>query len=124
MESISLGQIASFISLIGVFIGAIAGLIKFYRISIAKILNPLNQKVDKLEILANQNVKNLELTTIKTDLVKFIDDIESGNVKSSIQKVNAYELYDRYVSLGGNSYVHDHWERLRKEGKLWKLRML
>ena len=99
MESISLGQIASFISLIGVFIGAIAGLIKFYRISIAKILNPLNQKVDKLEILANQNVKNLELTTIKTDLVKFIDDIESGNVKSSIQKVNAYELYDRYVSL-------------------------
>ena len=52
------------------------------------------------------------------DLVDFINDVEQGEEKSAIQKMSAYELYDRYTCLGGNSYVHDRWEKLRREGKL------
>ena len=51
-------------------------------------------------------------------LVNFIHDIEQDNVKSQIQKNNAYKLYDRYRTLGGNSYIHDKWEKLQKEGKI------
>ena len=51
-------------------------------------------------------------------LVNFINDVELGNEKSQIQKQNAYELYDRYKELGGNSYVHDRWEKLIKAGKI------
>ena len=38
--------------------------------------------------------------------------------KSPIQKQNAFELYDRYQELGGNSYIHDKWEKLIKENKI------
>lgn len=66
----------------------------------------------------NQRINDLELSSIRTDLVNFINDIENGIVKSDIQKLNAYEMYTRYVKLGGNSYIHSHFEKLQKEGKI------
>lgn len=66
----------------------------------------------------NKKIDTLELSSIKTDLVNFINDLEKGIEKSEIQKLNAHELYDRYDKLGGNSYVHEHWEKLMKEGKI------
>lgn len=66
----------------------------------------------------NKKIESFELSSIKTDLVNFINDVENGLDKSDIQKLNAHELYDRYKELGGNSYVHDHFEKLLKEGKI------
>ena len=66
----------------------------------------------------NKKIEAFELSSIKTDLVNFINDVENGIEKSDIQKLNAHELYDRYYKLGGNSYVHDHFEKLLKEGKI------
>lgn len=66
----------------------------------------------------NKKIEAFELSSIKTDLVNFINDVENGIEKSDIQKLNAHELYDRYYHLGGNSYVHDHFEKLLKEGKI------
>lgn len=66
----------------------------------------------------NKRIESFELSSIKTDLVNFINDIENNVPKSQIQKLNAHELYDRYVKLGGNSYVHEHWDKLLKEGKI------
>lgn len=63
-------------------------------------------------------INPLELSCIKTDLVNFINDVESGTIKSEIQKMNAHEMFDRYTKLGGNSYVHEHWSKLEKEGKV------
>ena len=105
MENISIGQIAGIITLISIFAGAIMGLITFYKSFISKILS-----------VAGRN--NIELELIKIILVNFINDIEHGVYKSQIQKQNAYELYDRYIALGGNSYIHDKFEKLIKEGKI------
>lgn len=66
----------------------------------------------------NKKIEAFELSSIKTDLVNFINDAENGIEKSDIQRLNAHELYDRYKKLGGNSYVHDHFEKLLKEGKI------
>lgn len=92
-------------------IGTIAGLITgcgTISLAVKKwLINPVNEKID-----------NLELSIAKIDLVNFITDIEHGVPKSQIQKMNAHELYDRYTEKGGNSYVHEHWEKLVKEGKL------
>lgn len=70
------------------------------------------------KVFYDKALKPMELQNIKTDLVNFISDIENGMPKSSIQILNAYELYDRYTNLGGNSYVHSHWDKLREEGKI------
>ena len=69
-------------------------------------------------ITVTKKIEDFELSSIKTDLVNFINDAENGIEKSDIQRLNAHELYDRYKKLGGNSYVHDHFERLLKEGKI------
>ena len=118
MENISLGQIVAFISLISIIIGAITSLIAFSKNFISKVLKPLNEKINHLEKVSTENRNNIERELIKIILVNFIDDIEKGENKTSIQKQNIYELYDRYIALGGNSYVHDNWQRLIKEGKI------
>ena len=113
-----MGHIATFISFIGIFVGAITSLIAFYKSQINKILKPLNKKIDNISESSTQSRNNIELELIKIILVNFINDIELGVTKTQIQKQNIYELYDRYKKLGGNSYVHDRWEKLNKEGKI------
>ena len=66
----------------------------------------------------NKKINNLEISSIRTDLVNFINDLENNVSKSEIQKLNAHQMYTRYEQLGGNSYVHSHWEELKKEGKV------
>ena len=51
-------------------------------------------------------------------IIHFEVKIEGGITKSEIQKLNAHELYTCYSKLGGNSYIHEHWEALTKEGKI------
>ena len=118
MENISLGQITAFITFIVAVIGAITSLIAFSKTFVAKILKPINQKIEQFEKIATKGRNNIELELIKIILANFINDMESGLPKSDIQKKNAYELYDRYQTLGGNSYIHDCWEKLIKEGKI------
>ncbi len=118
MENISLGQIAAMITFVSAFIGGITGLIAFSKSFISKILKPINQKIDDLQDISSKGRNNIELELIKMILVNFINDIEQGIDKSQIQKQNAFELYDRYQLLGGNSYIHDRWQKLKKEGKI------
>lgn len=71
------------------------------------LLTPLKQEINELSMIG-----------IKTDLVNFINDVENGVEKTSIQKLNAHELYDKYSKLGGNSYVHEHWNKLVNDGRI------
>lgn len=69
----------------------------------------------------NKKVSNLNahiLDSDKTYLIDFLSDIEHGITKSDIQIKRAYEIYERYTSNGGNSYVHDKWEDLKKRNLL------
>lgn len=100
------------------FIGSILAIYKYAKSINKKILEPIDRKLDKMDKDHLKMIENLEMSSIKTDLVNFINDIEHGVPKSQIQRMNAHELYDRYSKLGGNSYVHDHWEKLVKEGKI------
>ncbi len=106
MENITLGQVLGVILFIGSFIGGIEVIVKKVNEHLTKMLNPINKKID-----------SLELSSIKTDLVNFMCMAEADTITYE-QKMNAYELFDRYTKLGGNSYVHDKWERLKKEGKI------
>lgn len=118
MENISLGQIAGIITFLGIFIGAITSFIAFTKSFVSKILKPIDQKIGHLEEVSIAGRNNIELELIKIILINFINDIDQGITKTQIQKQNAYELYDRYKELGGNSYVHDKFEKLITEGKI------
>ena len=54
----------------------------------------------------------------KTYLINFLSDLENGIKKTEVQKKHTYEIYERYTKNGGNSYVHDKWEEVKKLGLL------
>lgn len=107
MESITLGQVSATLAFLVGLISSIKYIFSLFSKRIDKILNPLVKRID-----------DLELQSIKTDLTNFISDVEHNVPKSQIQRLNAHELYDRYTTLGGNSYIHEHWEQLLKKGKI------
>ena len=107
MESITLGQVGATLAFLVGLISSIKYIFSLFSKRIDKILNPLVKRIDVLE-----------LQSIKTYLTNFISDVEHNVPKSQIQRLNAHELYDRYTILGGNSYIHEHWEQLLKKEKI------
>ena len=108
MENITLGEMSDVL----LFIAEFGGVIITITLAMKKILNknlkPITEKIDKLD--KNQ---------CRNYLVDFLADIELGISKDETQIRRAYEVYDHYsIDLNGNSYIHDKWERLKKEGKL------
>ena len=117
LENLTLGQVCEWILWIGGFIGGVKYLKKVLTESLEKMidikLKPIKTQVDELNKKTNKN--NLE--SIKTDLINLMELMDKGTI-SIEQKIRAHELYDYYCSHGGNSYVHDKWEVLKKEGKV------
>ena len=81
-------------------------------------IKELNASVtcDNNKEVKDETAKN-NLSSIKTDLINLMELADKGTI-SPEQKLRAYELYDYYCTHGGNSYVHDKWEKLKKEGKI------
>lgn len=87
-----------------------------------------NKKVECIADLKNdikdvqeKNKKDLKehlLDADKTYLTNFLSDLENGIKKSDIQIKRTYEIYERYTENGGNSYIHDKWEEVKKKGLL------
>jgi len=113
---------------IGIAVAAIAGLVGFikgieYLIGemsraaskwLEKGLEPINRKLDSID----KRVETNELESDKTILVRFLADIKNGEKLTDIETERLHETYQRYTQLGGNSYIHTEWERLKKEGKI------
>lgn len=116
MDGITLGQIIE----IGAWIlgagATIGGLCKMFNAGLKVALKPLNDKMDAMA----ENNKRVELESHKNFLVRFLADIEQGQPIDEIELERFHEVYSRYTSpeLGGNSYIHDKVEKLKKLGKI------
>lgn len=91
-----------------------AGTIPAILTSIVTIItNKQNAKKEDLEKSINQ----VQLDNCKNYLVQLISASERREL-SLAEKERFYENYDNYIKLGGNSYIHNEVERLKKEGKI------
>lgn len=117
MENITLGEIAKTLAFIVGIIGSIMYLKKGTIKGLSKVINEeLNPIKKEIKEIKEETTKN-NLSSIKTDLINLME-LADRQIISIEQKMRAYELYDYYGKHGGNSYVHDKWEKLKKEGKL------
>ena len=85
------------------------------------ITNKTNKKVDKIDNLKTdfkEQIDNIKKENDKTYLTDFLSELENGESKSEIQIRRAYEIYEEYRSLHGNSYITSKWKELQKEGVL------
>lgn len=106
MENITLGEISKTLA----FAVALISSIVYLKNAIIKAFNKQLEPIRK-------EIKENNLSSIKTDLINLMELADKGEI-SQEQKLRLYELYDYYYLHGGNSYVHDKWERLKKEGKI------
>lgn len=85
------------------------------------ITNNTNKRIEKIEDLKEEfkkDINEVKKEQDKTYLTDFLSDVESGIPKTEIQIKRAYEVYEEYTDLKGNSYIHDKWIELVKEGLL------
>lgn len=139
MESLTLGEIAKTLTFLVGLIGSIKyiknGTVKSVSKVIDNRLEPIRKEIKDLREETSKQIKVLKddttreiknltevtsknnLSSIKTDLINLMELADKETI-STEQKIRAHELYDYYYKHGGNSYVHDKWERLIKENKL------
>lgn len=133
MGNITILQVVDFVIKLAAFIGAVGVIIKLVMYWFTKILqdnlkenlNPFKDKIKELEkarIVQHQDtinrINNVQLYSDKNFLVRFLADIEQGNLVDEVEKERFYEVYKDYKGLGGNSYIQHKVEKLQREGKL------
>jgi len=106
MENITLGQIKDVVIFLTALFGGIGVLYGMLMKGIKKQLEPINNEL-----------KDEKMSRLKSDLTTLMYLAETG-VISNEQKILAHEEYDIYTENKGNSYIHDRFEQLHKEGKI------
>ncbi len=81
-------------------------------------IDDINQKLDFMRNESKEDMLEHTIDADKTYLINFLSDLENGVPKTEVQIKRTYEIYERYVNNGGNSYVHDKWEEVKKKGLL------
>lgn len=95
-------EFANVIILIASLITAVTTIIVAMQKILKKMFEPVNSKIDGLDLAQARNY-----------LVDFLADIDNGEKKDECQIERAYELYDHYTKdLGGNSYIHAKWKKV------------
>lgn len=97
-----MNNIVNIIILIASLITAVTTIIVAIQKILKKMFEPINKKIDNLDIGQARNY-----------LVNFLADVENGEKKDECQIERAYELYDHYTKdLHGNSYIHSKWQKV------------
>lgn len=115
---ITLGQISTFLGLIAGLIASVSAIMLFLQKSLKKVIKneiePMSIQINKI----NDNIKGLDVSQCKNFLVRFLADVEQGNVLDEVEKERAYEIYDHYTNdLKQNSYIHKRWSQLMEKEK-------
>lgn len=107
MEHITLGTIATYVAFFVALIGGIEFIMARFNKLFDNKLEPINTRLNEIELSSDKNF-----------IVRFLADIEQGNQIDEVEKERFYEVYKDYRELGGNSYIQHKVEKLQKEGKL------
>lgn len=122
MESITLGDISGALVFIAGLLTS-GGLIARYCVkSIGKVVKeetkPINDSIKNLQV----HLDDVDMANCKNYLVNFLSKVQcKGDFCQKItseERERFWENYDHYIAMGGNSYVKNSVEKLKKEGKL------
>lgn len=118
MENITLGQISIAIAFIVTFIGGVKYILNDMNKVVEKALKPTNGKIDGLEKTLKDEISKSDMNATKNFLVARISDLKAGVKLDDITLERFWEQYEHYINLGGNSYIKNEVEKLKKEGVL------
>jgi len=117
IENIKIGDVIK-------VLGTLIVIVSSCEFFIFRIKNATQKVFDTKLKPINKRLNDIELSSDKNFIVRFLADIEQGNQIDEVERERFYEIYQRYKELGGNSYVSHKVEKLQKEGKLWAIRLM
>lgn len=100
MEQITLGEIGNVFAYIVGLGASVAAIVHFVAKAVNKVFTPY------------------ALDSAKDYLVLFLARVERGEPVDNIEVERFHERYSFYIDHGGNSYIKDKVEKLKKDGKL------
>lgn len=106
MDNITLGQIKDVVLFLVALIGGISSLYALLMKGIKLQLQPIKD-----------DIRDEKKERLKSDLTTFMFLAEHGEL-SNDQRLRAHEEYDMYIKMGGNSWVKERMEDLKKKGKI------
>lgn len=129
MQAVTLGELAAAITLVVGIISGVTVIIskllkpadKWLQKGLEKGLEPINERFDKAAVrLENveKDMENLRLSVCKNYIVRFLADVEQGEQTDEVERARFWENYDLYQEMGGNSYIKDKVDKLKKDGVL------
>ena len=135
MQEWTLGGINTFLVFFITFVGTLFGVYGLIKKFTDILLKPINVKLETLSIDMNKKIDTLQGTIdeklYKVDknstmnyLVRSMEDLDKGNSLEGVARQRFFEQYNHYITpkdqggLGGNSYIREEYERLKKDGKL------
>lgn len=122
MEALTIGDIAGTLGLIAGMITAGGVVFHFFNKAFRKTMqDELKPVKDSISDLQGQ-ISDVDMANCKNYLVGFLSKVQcEGDFCQKItseERERFWENYDHYIKLGGNSYVKNAVEKLKKEGKL------
>ena len=108
MENITLGNISDAAKFIIALVGSLATIYYAVTRAVKKALEPLNKRIDEVEM---QGIKNF--------LVQELSEIKRSNAPlDEVSKKRFFEEYDLYIEKKQNSYIKHEVNELQKKGLL------
>lgn len=108
MDNITLGQVYSLMAWGIGLVGATITIVKSVQKVIKSAFEPVEKQIEKVDKNATMNY-----------LVARLDEIDKGTKLDGVSKKRFYEEYEHYTQdLKGNTYIHEEFERLKREGKI------
>lgn len=118
LEAITLGDVASLVTVLVGLIGGTGFLYKKLKKWLLLLFEKQMEEIkSEIKELANK-VEKSDMENCKNFLVGCLADLERGTQMSDMEIQRFYEEYQHYIDNDGNSYIKREVEKLQKEGKL------
>lgn len=85
----------------------------------------IDKKLSNIQVSFENKLKDLQsalnqqsLDSAKSDLIVLMSRIKNGYEPTTEEIMILYETKEKYNDLGGDSYVDDMFDKLKKEGKI------
>lgn len=118
MDEITLGQMRNFLLWVIAFGTAIITVVRAVKKAVNSAFEPMNKKIDALQESLTKQIEQVDQNATKNYLVQTLAQIDRNGEIDGVSKARLYEQYEHYVKQGGNSYVKDEFERLKKKNIL------
>lgn len=118
MEQITLGDIEHLLAWLVAIGGSVAVIIKALKKAFGALFEKQMTNIDERLKKHETTINKIDLENCKNFLVSYLVKVEHEGFTDEIETQRFWEEYEHYVTIGGNSYIKQKVDKLKKDGKL------